>query len=134
MDFKRGIARVPAWQSVGIKRNIGRQIMTAYEVIPAHELELLTIKWHVLEWTEKGYIEQPGDYYAQPVIGFWIVGDEPGTRSAPIRSSPALGLSVWAPPMRCGGSAARRSTQTKAPTTPHLNGSPPSRSDFRSYM
>jgi hypothetical protein len=60
--------------------------MSAYEVIPAHELELLTIKWHVLERTDKGYIEQPGDYYAQPVIGFWIVGDEPGNtiRAYPI--------------------------------------------------
>ena len=51
--------------------------MSADRVIPAHDLELLTIKWHVLEWTEKGYIEQPGDYYAQPVIGFLIVDDEP---------------------------------------------------------
>ena len=51
--------------------------MAAYGVIPAHEWELLEIEWHVLEWTEKGYIEQPGAYHTRPVIGFRIVDDEP---------------------------------------------------------
>jgi hypothetical protein len=70
MDIKRGIARAPVWQSVGIKRNIGRQVMATYAVLPANDYEILVIDWRITESNDKFVIEQPAGYHTMPILGF----------------------------------------------------------------